>query len=307
MSFQEAPTPTYGYETQALRQMFESALEDIEREMNNLFLTDFERAQLLATEASIRDILASLDADVALWSQAAMTTAVTDGAAAALFSLGLAKTIEEARAIVQLNTLNRELVLTLIADTQTDLLAVTQNVSRRTRSVIRRGTARVLRQNAAVGINSTRTNTSDLVKAWKKDLNGALNSGIIDAAGRRWRPTTYAETLVRTKMMQAHTEATTNEALTRGALYGMISTHQAVDACRYHEGRIVKLDASAPGDYPTVEELRESRQIFHPNCRHIVSAFRRIEDLSAARRTRAEEKQELGRRAQAAGGRNPQI
>ncbi|MDT2236643.1 hypothetical protein P7H19_10540 [Paenibacillus larvae] len=46
-----------------------------------------------------------------------------------------------------------------------------------------------------------------------QELGKSLDSGIIDAAGRRWRPDTYVEMLTRTKMMNTYREATTISAL----------------------------------------------------------------------------------------------
>ena len=37
-----------------------------------------------------------------------------------------------------------------------------------------------------------------------------------------------------------------------------------------YEGKIVKLVASAEGNYPYVGDL-PNREIFHPNCKHIIS------------------------------------
>lgn len=144
-------------------------------------------------------------------------------------------------------------------------------------------------------------------KQWRKDIGDALDTGLIDSAGRRWKPSTYAETVVRTKMLNAHIDSTTNEALECGAQYGIISSHGASDACRFHEGRIVKLDPNAPGDYPTVDELRSTLQIFHPNCKHVVSPMKNLDIMSDSRRQKAESQGELGKRAISVGGRNPKI
>jgi len=111
--------------------------------------------------------------------------------------------------------------------------------------------------------------------------------------------------LVRTKLMEAHIEAARNEAIARGAYYGIISTHFAIDACRYHEGRIVKLVKDAPGNYPTIEQLKASQTIWHPRCRHYVIPISSIEDLPADVRKRAEEQAVRGDAAIVTGKRNP--
>lgn len=85
--------------------------------------------------------------------------------------------------------------------------------------------------------------------------------------------------VVRTKMMYAHMEATTNEAIERGVMYGTISSHGAKDGCGQYEGKVVKLVQDAPGDYPSVDALRASGAIFHPNCKHVITPKRYPESL----------------------------
>lgn len=303
----EVPSPQFEDDIRLLVQEYEKALSSLEKELNNLFLSDFQRSQIVITQANIEAIIEQLNNGITVWTESAMTKAVTEGIAATLFSLFLAESMEEARTIVQLSELNDLLIRTVVADTQTDLLNVSQNVSRRVRNAIQKTTGKVLRSNLTQGVNGTQTLKYDLLKAWKKEIGEALNTGLIDAVGRRWRPSVYAEMVARTKMMNAHIEASTNEGIERGAQYGIISSHGAVDACRFHEGRIVKIDPNAPGDYPTIEELKETLQIFHPNCKHIITIIISLDILSDTRRLRAEKQAEIGKRAVTVGGRNPQI
>ncbi|MEK3975518.1 phage minor capsid protein [Psychrobacillus sp. FSL K6-1267] len=307
MTIREIPTPNFEDDISRLVQEYEKALRSLEIELNSLFLTDFQRAEIIATQKNIEAIINQLNTGITNWSSTAMTAAVTEGAAATLFSLFLVESMEEARKVVQFSTLNDLLVRAVVADTQTDLLNVSNNVSRKVRNAIQKGTARVMRENVTQGVNGTQTMKYDLLKQWKNDIGEALDTGLIDSAGRVWKPSTYAETVARTKMLSAHIDATTNEALERGAQYGIISTHGAADACRFHEGRIVKLDPNAPGDYPTVDELRTTLQIFHPNCKHVISPIIDLDVLSEVRKKIANQQAELGKRAISVGGRNPQI
>lgn len=307
MTIREVPKPNYEYDVELLRKEYEMALKRLEVEMNNLFLNDFQRAQIVITQKNIEGILKELNTGVASWTDDHMTKAVTEGIATTLFSLFLAENMDEARKMVQFTSLNKLLIQAITADTQTDLLQVSNNVSRKLRNAIRKGTSKSMRANLTQGVNGTQTLKYDLLKQWNKDVGSALKNGIIDSGGRVWKPSTYAETVVRTKMLNGHIEATTNEALERGAQYGIISSHQAKDACRFHEGRIVKLDPNAEGDYPTVDELRESGQIFHPNCKHVISPIRDLDSLSDKRKLKTEQQAELGKRALAIGGRNPKL
>lgn len=266
------PAPNYEYEIAQLRRAYEDALDKVSLELTRLGATDFERAQTVATLAEIKRILKELNDVSDEWASANMERAVTDGIVRSLVSLGLVADIAEAQAIVKFSRLNRELVKSAVADTQADLLAVTQNIERKTRQAIRQAAATTMRSNLTRGINGTQTIRRDILA----QLDSATKTGIIDAAGRRWKPQVYVEMAVRTKMLAAHKEATINDALSRGVYYAIISSHGATDACRNWEGKIVKLTPEADGDYPYVGDLPR-REIFHPNCKHVISPVRKPE------------------------------
>ena len=228
----EIPTPNYDYNVRQLADYYKNAMTDIRRQLERIDLLEFDRAQLTAIQADIGDILKTLDKDAAKWVDDMLPIAVTDGVAGALFAMELADTIEQAHKIVQFNRMNRDLIKTAVADTQSDLLQVTRNVDRKVRNTVRQVTAEVLRNNLTKGINGTQALTSDIVKNLRKQLGDAVDTGIVDASNRRWKPNVYAEMVVRTKMARTHTEATINEAVGREVVYGIISRHGATDACR---------------------------------------------------------------------------
>ncbi|NGQ95492.1 minor capsid protein [Brevibacillus sp. SYP-B805] len=304
--FREVPAPNYEYEIKKLVSAYTKAMYQISAELQRLDITDMSRASTAAALAEVVRILAELNETSTEWVTRNLPIAATDGVAATIFALGVAETIEEARNIAKFNRMNKAMVDAVIADTQSDLLAVTQNVERKVRAAVRQVTAESMRANMARGVNGRRTISRDILDGLRKKLGDSVNTGIIDAAGRRWRPEVYVDMAVRTKMREAHVEATTNEAIQRGALYGIISRHGATDACRYHEGRIIKLSPDAPGNYPTYAELRATNQIFHPNCRHVISPLRDPSKLPDSARSRAERQAELGDKAIATGKRNPQ-
>src|SRR5699024_4259013 len=115
--------------------------------------SDFERAQIVAVQENIRTTLDELRAYSNAWTKEAIPRASRDGIASTIYSLGLAETMEEALRIAKFNDMNRELVRAIVADTQNDLLAVTQNVDRRTRAAIRQASADVLRAKVSSGIS----------------------------------------------------------------------------------------------------------------------------------------------------------
>jgi Phage minor capsid protein 2 len=261
-------------QTEQLVDAFKRAIQRIQNELNRIDLTDFQRANANAVMASISEILTNLNEEAAAWVEANVPLAARAGVAESIVALGVVETLSEANTIVKFNRVNKALVEAVIADTQADLLAVTTNVERKVRSAIRQVTSEVLRENLASGINGRKTIRGEILSGLRKTLGDSLNTGIIDASGRRWRPEVYTETLAQTKLMNTHRDATLNEAVSREALYGIISSHGAKDACRNYEGRVVKLTADAPGNYPYIGNLRGGRDIFHPRCKHTVSPIR---------------------------------
>lgn len=273
----EPPMPNYDYETEKLVRAYKQAVEDIFRELDRLDITSISRDSGIAALSEVDRILSALDKESAEWVRVNVPLAASNGIADAIYVLGAASTIEEARSIARFNRMNKAMTNAVIADTQEDLLAVTRNVKRRVRNAVRKVTAESMRANMAKGVNGRRTINRDILTRLRKTLGDSLNTGIIDAAGRRWKPEVYVDMVTRTKMMFAHMEGTINEAVAREVYYGRISRHGAKDACRLWEGRIVKLTPDAPGDYPYLEDLRGRRDIFHPRCRHLVSPVRNPE------------------------------
>lgn len=276
--FREAPRPNYDYDVTRLTQEYEKALRGIQAELNSLFLTDFERAQIVAVEENIRSILRDLRRYGNDWAKVAVTKSATNGVATTIYALGLTNTFEDALKIAKFNGVNKRLVEAIIADTQADLLAVTDNVSRKTRAAVRQVSADVLRGKSTAGINGTQSLQQAVTKGLREKLGNAADTAIVDAAGRRWKLKTYTEMLARTKMMEAHKEATVNEALSEDVQYAVISRHRASDACAKWEGKVVALTWDAPGNYPILSELPRN-EIFHPNCKHLVTPVRRPDRL----------------------------
>lgn len=252
------PEPNYDYEIGRLVRAYKKAIAAILAELDRIDIANMSRANSAAALIEVTKILTSLDEESAAWVAENIPQAVRDGVLTALVSLD----VKDAEKLVKFTKINRELVAAAVADTQADLLAVTKNVERRVRTAVRQVTAESMRANLTKGVNGRRTISADILAGLRKKLGDSVNTGIIDAAGRRWKPEVYVEMVTRTKMAESHREATVNEAIGRRAYYGRISRHGATDACRNWEGRIVKLVRDAPGDYPYFGDLPR-REIFH--------------------------------------------
>ncbi|AHV98992.1 phage minor capsid protein [Paenibacillus sabinae] len=267
------PDPDYDYDVNLLVKAFKDALLAIAGELSRLDLTGISRANAKAALAEVAAILRGLNTESAAWVEKHVPKAATDGVIRAIVDLGAVETVEEAEKIAKFNRINREFVAAAVADTQADILAVTQNVDRRVKQAVRQATAESLRANLTKGVNGQRTLNADMLQRMRKTLGSAIDTGIVDSASRRWSPENYVQMLTRTKMSQTHREATTNEAVSRGAYYAVVSRHGAKDACSKYEGTIVKLTPDAPGSYPYVGDIPR-RELFHPCCRHTLSPIR---------------------------------
>ena len=246
-----APEPNYEYRVEELVKLYKKAIDDLQSELNRYDMFDTRAANTRAILVEVSRILSELNEDSAKWVEKNVPAVAREGVARTLYELGIAKTLEQAKKIESFNKINERAVAAAVADMQTDLLAVTQNIDRRVRNAVRQVTADVMRSNMVRGINGRKTITRELIQGLRKKLGESLETGIIDAAGRRWKPETYVDTLARTKLMDVHHEAKINEAVSREAWYGLISTAPAKDACRFHTGRIIKLVSEAPGPYIT--------------------------------------------------------
>lgn len=301
----KAPSPTYERDVETLVRYFKQAVANILAELERIDLTDPSRPFIQARLREIARILSELNEKAREWVEENIPKAAREGVEAALYELGIAKTLEEAAKLAKFNVVNKEVVAAAVADTQTDLLAVTQNIDRKIRAAVRQVTAEVMRAKLTEGRNGRKELTRDLLRTLRNRLGGAIETGIIDAAGRRWRPEVYVDLVARTKLNDIHLEARRNEAIAHEAYYGIISAHGAKDACRFHENRIVKLVESAPGPYPTIAQLRATGQIWHPNCKHTVHVLRDPDLLPDELRRTAERQAARGDAALRTGKRNP--
>lgn len=275
------PRPVYDDWVASLTEKYEQAFKALRRELMAAPVDSMQKAQLEAAIEDMVEITQRLNIETAEWAKTYVPEAAKDGIATARASIGIATNYAAARASARFSGLNKRMVESVMADLQNDLLAVTQNVERRVRTAIRTATAEVLRDNMVQGKNGLRTNRAALLNNLREKLGATLDTGIVDAAGRRWNPATYVDMVVRTKLMEAHMNGSINEALERGVMYGRVSVHHAADACSKWEGRILKLIPDAPGNFPTVDEARASREVFHPRCGHAVLPERNPPELES--------------------------
>jgi hypothetical protein len=276
MAWNPPPKQSYEYEVNKLVSEYKQAAVNLKTLLLNAnlnTLTARERQRLLA---EIVKILRALDASAEDWIEEHIPKAYQDGQAAALVSIGEAATLAQAAEIISKNKLNTDFVAAMIADTMDDLLMMTHNTEVQVKRAVRKIVGEQIRSNVTQN-EGRKSMERDVKKALRKELERASNFAIRDRANRVWSIEAYSDMVVRTKIQQARLEGTTNEALSREAYYAVISTHNSKHlSCRRWEGKIVKLTADAPGDYPTLAEVRATGGIFHPNCQHQIYPTRDV-------------------------------
>ncbi len=183
-------------------------------------------------------------------------------------------------------------------DTYTHLLEATNNTEANVKQLIRSSFSEAMQ--ATLG----ERDTSEIEKKVKETLNrkamerkiAESQIAIIDKAGRRWKLDTYLNMATRTVVANTYREAIIEHASKNNYDLALISSHPlTTDECNNYEGMIVSLNGKTPG-YLTYSELKESKRIFHPNCRHYLRPFNNLNYLPASYKHKHEKQMEKHRR-----------
>lgn len=172
----------------------------------------------------------------------------------------------------------------LITDTQQDLLKATTNTKENVKRLIRSTVAEVMQQNATR--NQKFTNLEEKVKHslrknMLKEKLADADIAIVDRIGRQWKLETYVKMVVRTKTSTAYFDGIREQAEKEGMDLAVINTHpDTKDACVNYQGMVISLNGVTPG-FPTYQELKASKKIFHPNCRHFARPIPSMDWLPA--------------------------
>lgn len=172
----------------------------------------------------------------------------------------------------------------LITDTQQDLLKATTNTKENVKRLIRSTVAEVMQQNATR--NQKFTNLEEKVKDslrknMLKEKLADADIAIVDRIGRQWKLETYVKMVVRTKTSTAYFDGIREQAEKEGMDLAVINTHpDTKDACLNYQGMVISLNGTTPG-FPTYQELKASKKIFHPNCRHFARPIPSMDWLPA--------------------------
>lgn len=302
----EWPQPEYDYNTRRLVAIYREGIQAIKTQLDEMLMQgELDDARFLAQMmAQYEQIVAQLNSDASQWAQDVLTEVYQNGVENGAFAAGAAS---EVVANISLSRPHRLMANAFIADTQSDLLKMTQYVDAQVRTAVQSAVGQAIRNRIARGDNNVGVIKGDILRDLRKQFAEAANTVIIDKLGRPWTAERYADMIAYTKQKDAHDEATRIEALDRGVEYGLIVGPSATDACIYHIGRIVRLTEAGDDQYMTLDELKASNQIFHPKCRHRVVPYANPDNLSDKRKDTAASQERLGRAAIDSGKRNPKL
>ncbi|MCW2279100.1 phage minor capsid protein [Heliophilum fasciatum] len=286
------PTPTYERDVNRLVQYYKTAFTQIADRLKVIPASrGLEKVQAESLLTQTMFILQELDASTKSWCDDVIHRAFADGQNRVLQAVGNATTLADAAGTSDF-LLARERVEALINDTYSDLLMATQNTERKIKQLVKNTVGETMRTKALQQLGRRSMRNAVVAELTQKGLSARLDGeawvGIVDRAGRRWNLSTYAEMVVRTKLMQAHIEGTRVEGMQRGVDLAVVSSHNAKDACRSYEGMIISLNGLTAG-YRTYDQLRAIGNIFHPNCQHHVSPVRDVALLPQSVREKHEQ------------------
>jgi hypothetical protein len=125
--------------------------------------------------------------------------------------------------------------------------------------------------------------------AWQRLVDRGI-TGFTDKAGRRWRLSSYVEMAARTNAQRAATQAQADRLTSLGVdLVYVSDAVQECVLCRPFEARILRLTPGPLGEIQAEHGIIDDRMVtvdivatlegamaeglFHPNCRHSISAY----------------------------------
>ena len=107
----------------------------------------------------------------------------------------------------------------------------------------------------------------------KNDLIASeVDTSFRDKLHRKWKTNVYFNMFAKTILSNVYNEVYMSIMVAHNQDLVRISSHNATDACRPHEGEVISLTGATKG-YPTYYELKASKEIFHPRCKHYLIAI----------------------------------
>jgi len=223
-----------------------------------------------AMARDVRQILDELDEVTAQWARTVVPRLYSDGVklAAAAWIANNAKPPAIAKGFARVH---RAAVEAIAANMTNQLRDATAYVGRRIEDNVRRATLEAAAQKFATG-QKLKDMKADLIDTF---IDEGLTA-IRDGAGREWRLDTYAEMVTRTTTAEAANAGLINQLKGYGHDLVQLSEHRSpCEICAPYEGRVYSMTGKTEG-YPRLDQVPGfdmGYMNFHPNCRHVCSAY----------------------------------
>lgn len=244
-------------------------------------------AHLRRSQDEIGRLLQSMDNGVATWAQEATRNVYEATMTATDDAVGKAIGATITGGIGFDAPIHLEAIQALADAAYTPFGSYIGNIGRRVDDVFR-----AVQLDQARAALSGATTAKGMARSLRQNLEASNIFDFTDKAGRSWSLNRYTDMVSRTVIRECETQGTANRLVQNGITLGEVSGHITkggpCDMCSPWEGRILDLDGSSKGKYPTMAEAKAGG-LWHPNCKHnLLPHVESVED--AIKRMR----QELG-------------
>lgn len=268
--------PSFDAAVRSLSRRIGITVAEIQRVLQAVDIASLSPAEQRKLVREVNALLNALDTNMVGWVDKTVDASYAEGRARVLVNLGVARTTGHALEILRdqpVSRVHRAFINGITENFAGDLLKATHNTREQVKQAVRAAYAEALLEGSR-NHSGRRTISADAMRKIRASLGESADFAIRDSLDRVWKLETYADMVTRSKLVEAHRNGVRNEAIERGAYYGVVSSHGTpCPKCSPWEGRILKLVNDAPGAYPTVDEARSSG-LWHPQCEHGINVVR---------------------------------
>lgn len=252
-----------------LQSIYRNAQKSLKKKLENIDITDFQKARTEALLLQINKEIVALNYAVRNWSKGNMKLAYDGGIEIAeerLQKLGITRFVNfDAR-------IHKSAIGVLVDDVTVDFLTANQSMKNNINRYIRLTQQRILEDSQiskliAEGLvqgETRRTISDNILNEFRKRLEAEQ---LITINGRNYRPDYYSRLVARTRFVEASNRATLNTSLQYGVDLVQVSVHaqDVGDPCAQYQGKIYSISGGDP-DFPPLEVSPP----YHPHCKHFL-------------------------------------
>lgn len=232
-------------------------------------LPDWAERKLLEVQlinARIAGQLTTLSGTSAQEIAAAITKAYNRGQAGAVADLN--KLVSDSLRTAEAHYAGLPDVMALVQETTDSVTAAHSRILRAVDDIYRQ----TVQEASAQVLVGTQTRLQATQRVFDRLTQNGI-TGFVDKAGRAWDLSSYVEMAVRTASGRAAVQGHTDRLQANGYRLVIVSdAPQDCPLCRPWDGKILSLGGLVPGADDTLDAA-EAAGLFHPSCRHSLSAY----------------------------------